>query len=125
MVWYPTVDDAIEVNKLALEESKDKHPHRLRRSRESLQGVVDRVKEDEWHGLTYQAARFMRDILTLHAFDNANHRTAYTTAYIFLKENGVNVRTVPVGVAESFTMSLPAKTIQEVEAWILENMVKL
>lgn len=124
MVWYPTVDDIIEVNKLALEESQDKHPHRLRRSRESLQSTIDRVKEEEGRGLTYQAGRFMKDVLGLHAFDNANHRTAYELARIFLKKNGIKAIKVPVEIAEPFTKSLAAKTIQEVEAWILECMVE-
>ncbi len=124
MVWYPTPDDIIEINKLALEESKDKHPHRLRATRQGLQSLIGHVRKDELFGLTYQAARFMKDILTYHAFDNANHRTAYNTAYIFLKKNGVKVRKVGLEVAEPFVRRLPEKPVQEVQAWILEYMVE-
>ncbi len=124
MVWYPLVDDIIEINKLALEESQDKHPHRLKSTHQGLQSLIDRIKKNEDCGLTYQAAQLMKDLLARHAFDNANHRTAYETARIFLRRNGVKVRTVQVEVAVPFVKSLPQKTIREVQAWILEYMVE-
>jgi prophage maintenance system killer protein len=123
MVWYPTPDDIILLDRLALRESRDKHPFKLLGTREGLQSMIDRIKEVERMGLSFQAARFMKDILLLHAFDGGNHRTAYMTAYNFLKMNGMEIRVVKRTIAEPFVKSLPEKSYEQIQTWILENMV--
>ena len=123
MVWYPTPDDIILLDKLTLGESRDKHPFKLLSTREGLQSMVDTIKEVEGMGLSFQAARFMKDVLLLHAFDGGNHRTAYMAAYNFLKVNDMKVRVVEWTIAERFVKSVPEKSYEQIRTWILENMV--
>ncbi|MGA3297399.1 MAG: Fic family protein [Candidatus Bathyarchaeia archaeon] len=123
MVWYPTPEDIILLNRLALEESLDKHPVKLLGRRDGLQSMIEKIKRAERKGLTFQAARFMKDILLLHAFDGGNHRTAYITAYNFLKMNDKKVRVVKKTIAEPFVKSIPEKSYEQLQEWIVENLV--
>jgi hypothetical protein len=66
MVFYPTVTEIIEANKIALAMTKDKHPHKLRGSAQGIQSLIDDVKKSEDKGLTYQAARFMKEVVQKH-----------------------------------------------------------
>jgi prophage maintenance system killer protein len=123
MVWYPTPDDIILLDKLTLQESRDKHPFKLLGTAEGLQSMIDRIKSIEGMGLSFQAARFMKEVLLLHAFDGGNHRTAYMTAYTFLKMNDMKVRAVERKFSEPFVKSLPEKSYEQIQTWILENMI--
>jgi prophage maintenance system killer protein len=95
MVWYPSVDDIICANEIALDLTSDKHPSRLRRSRDSIQVLIDRVISEEAKGLNYQAALLLWGLADLHAFDGGNHRTAYVSAKTFLFKNGKRLRAYP------------------------------
>ena len=123
MVWYPTVDIIVNANKVAVR--KDKHPHKLIRSVESIQSLIDSIKESESMDLTYQAARFMKELVYLHAFDGGNHRTAYSITILFLTQNEMQVRTVSPSIAYAFAKMIGTKSIGEVQAWILGNMIVL
>ena len=122
MVWYPTIEDVIKANKRAVR--KDRHLHKVIRSTKAIQSLIDSIKESELMGLTYQAARLMRELVLLHAFDGGNHRTAYSMANLFLIENGIRVRTVPSLISYPFTKGIASKNVVEIEAWILENMIE-
>lgn len=122
MVWYPSVADIVSANKKAV--SKDKHRHKLLRSTEAIQGLVDRIKLSEQMGLTFQAARFMKELVLLHAFDGGNHRTAYSITNLFLIENGITVSTVPSSISYPFVKAIAGRNIGEVQAWIIKNMVE-
>jgi prophage maintenance system killer protein len=104
---------------------KDKHADRLHRSAKAIQSLVEDIKASESLGLTYQAARFLKELLHLHAFDGGNHRTAYTITNLFLIQNGIRVRTVPPTISYKFVRGIQAKGVNEVQAWMLENMVEL
>jgi len=65
MVWYPSVEDVIKANKTVVR--NEKHPHRLRRSVEAIQSLINSIKKSESMGLTYQAGRFMKELTILHA----------------------------------------------------------
>jgi prophage maintenance system killer protein len=122
MVLYPTVDDIIKANKRAVR--KDKHSHKLLRSVAAIQSLIDSIKNSASMGLTYQAARFMKEIVTpLHAFDGGNHRTAYSIANLFLIENGMSVRFVPETVSYAFAKAIGSKDVREVQEWIEQYMV--
>lgn len=123
MVWYPSVEVIIKANKTAVR--SDKHRHKLLRSTRAIQSPVSSIKESESMGLTYQAARFMKELLHLHAFDGGNHRTAYSIATLFLIENGVRIRTVPSSISYPFAKAIDLKTVSEIQTWITENMVEL
>jgi len=56
MVWYPSVDDVIDMNIDALDLSGDKHPHKMLGSASGIQALLDNVKTKENDGLSYQAA---------------------------------------------------------------------
>jgi prophage maintenance system killer protein len=121
MVWYPTVDDVISANKIIVR--KEKHAHRLRRSTKAIQSLIDDIKTRESLGLTYLAARFLKELVHLHAFDGGNHRTAYAITNLFLIQNGIRVRTVPPAISYKFVRTIQAKDVNEVQAWMLENIV--
>jgi prophage maintenance system killer protein len=123
MVWYPSVDDIIDTNKVALIKGNDRHPHRLRGTRQAIQSVIRRVIAAESRGLPYQTALLMKEILQLHVFDGGNHRTAYNTAELFLTRNGVSVKDVPAPLAYEHIKAVPEKALEEIEAWIVANML--
>jgi death-on-curing family protein len=121
MVWYPSVGDIIKANQKAVR--KDKHLHKLLRSADSIQAMIDSIRESVQMELTYQAARFMKDIVMLHAFDGGNHRTGYAIAILFLIENGVAVHFVSETVSYPFTQSIGAMNLKDIQEWIERYMV--
>jgi len=121
MVWYPTAEDVVKANKRVVR--NDKHPHKLLRSVPAIQSLIVSIMESESMGLTYQVARFMKEFVYLHPFDGGNHRTAYTVATLFLIENEIAVRSVPVTVSYTFVRDLPKKSIKEIQEWIQEHMI--
>lgn len=121
MVWYPTAEDVVKANKRVVR--NDKHPHKLLRSVPAIQSLIVSIMDSESMGLTYQAARFMKEFAFLHPFDGGNHRTAYTVATLFLIENEIAVRSVPVTVSYTFVEDLPKRSIKEVQEWIQEHMI--
>jgi hypothetical protein len=62
MVWYPSIDDVIDMNINALDLSGDKHPHKILGSHERIQAIIDKVKSEESKGLAYQAALLMKEL---------------------------------------------------------------
>jgi prophage maintenance system killer protein len=94
------------------------------RSTKAIQSLIDDVKKSESMGFTYQAARFMKEFVLLHAFDGGNHRTAYSMANLFLIENDVPVRTVHSSISIPFTKGITSKNVVEIQAWIIENMIE-
>jgi death-on-curing family protein len=120
MVWYPSVEDVIKANKKVVRKSK--HAHKMLRSANAIQSLIDSVKESAWMGMTYQAARFMKDIVALHAFDGGNHRTGYSIAILFLMQNGVVVHFVSETIAYPFTQAIGSKNLREVQDWIERYM---
>jgi prophage maintenance system killer protein len=122
MVWYPTIEDVIKANKRAVR--KDRHPHKIIRSVRAIQSLIGNIMESESGGLTLQAARFMVELILLHAFDGGNHRTAYSIANLFLVKNGIKIRTVPSSISYPFIKQIANKNVVEIQAWILENMIE-
>ena len=91
-VWYLVVEDVIDANITVLDVGGDKHLHRLLLRPEAIQTVIDRMITVETKGLAYQAAWLMKEFVRLHAFDEANHRTAYLVVKMFLRRNGKRLR---------------------------------
>lgn len=118
LVSYPSVDDVVYSNFIALSFGDDKHPHRLRRSRESIQAVLDQVARAESKGLTYQAAMLIKELAELHAFDGGNHRTAFVVTALFLKQNGRRMRIERFWDAYAFIKDLETKSIEQIQEWI-------
>ena len=123
MVWYPSTDDIVDTNKMILLKGHDKHPHRLRGTRQGIQSLINRVMAAESRGLSYQTALLMKEILRMHVFDGGNHRTAYDTAELFLTQNGISVKDVPAPLAYEHIRAVPEKTVEEIETWIVANML--
>lgn len=124
MVWYPTVEDIVDSNKIALRLTLDKHPHKLRGSLDGLQHKIDEIKNSEAIGLTYQAARLLKEITVMHAFDGANHRTAYLVSLFFLTQNGIRLKAEQAQAVDEFMTSIGSKEIGEVQAWIEQFIVQ-
>jgi death-on-curing family protein len=117
-VWYPSVEDIIDANITVLDVGSNKHPHRLLLRPEAIQSVIDHTIEVERKGLAYQAAWLMKELVELHAFDGANHRTAYLVAKIFLRRNGRTFRVARLDDAYLFISQLETKTIEQIQEWI-------
>lgn len=117
-MWYPSVEDVVYSNFTALSLGGDKHPHRLRRSRDSIQVVLDRVKETEGQGITYQAAMLLKEIVGLHAFASGNHRAAFVVACLFLMRNGRRMRIERFGDAYAFIRDVETKNLTQIQEWI-------
>ena len=117
-IWYPSVEDIIDANITVLDVGADKHPHRLLLRSEVIQNVLDRMIRIESKGLAYQAAWLMKELVKLHAFDGANHRTAYLAAKMFLRRNGKRFRIARLDAACLFISRLETKTLEQVQDWI-------
>jgi prophage maintenance system killer protein len=118
LVWYPSVDDVIDMNINALELSRDKHPHKMLGSVERIQAILERIREVEGNGLTHQAALIMKEFANAQIFAGANHRTAYGLAKMFLRRNGKRLRVDDFKNAYPFIKNVGAKNIQEIQEWI-------
>jgi death-on-curing family protein len=123
MVFYPTAIEIIEANKIALALTKDKRPHKLRGSALGIQSLIDDIKKSENEGLTYQAARFMRDLVRMHPFDGAQHRTSYLVTLLFLTRNGMRLKNEQPKEVDEFMKDIGAKEIEEIQGWIQQYMV--
>ena len=51
---YPTVNDIIESNKVALREGRDRHPHKLVVTKKGLESIIKDAQNREKKGLEYQ-----------------------------------------------------------------------
>lgn len=118
MVWYPSVDDLIDINIMCLDLTRDKHPYKLRGSRKGLQSLLQAMVLEEARGLAYQAAFLMRKIAQIQFFDGANHRTGYVAAKMFLRRNGKRFSVEQWQAAFSFINNIETKTLEDIQKWI-------
>jgi prophage maintenance system killer protein len=118
MVWYPSVDDVIDMNINALDLSGDKHAHKMLGSKERIQAILDSIKAEESKGLAYQAAALMKAFADAQIFAGANHRTGYGLAKMFLMRNGKRLRVNDFKNAYPFIKSIGTKDIDEIQEWI-------
>ena len=123
MIFYPTASEVIEANKIALALTKDKHSHKLRGSAQGIQRLIDDIKKLEDRGLTYQAARFMKELVQMHPFDGANHRTSYLVTLLFLTRNGKKLKNEEPEKVDEFMKDVGAKELEEIQRWIQQYMV--
>lgn len=77
------MEDVIDANIIVLDVGGEEHPHRPLLRPEAIQTVIDRMIKVETKGLAYQAAWLMKELVKLHAFDGASHRTAHLVAKTF------------------------------------------
>jgi len=118
MVWYPSVDDVVCLNILVLDMTGDRHPHRLLGSREGIKAIVEKAKQQDGKGLTYQAAVLLKELAGHHPFAGGNHRTAYVVAKSFLLRNGGRLRVGDWKRAYPFIKDVESRTIEEIRRWI-------
>ncbi len=118
MVWYPSVDDVIDMNINALDLSGDKHPHKMLGSKERIQAIIDHVKAEEEKGLAHQAAYLMKTFAHAQIFAGANHRTGYGLAKMFLRRNGKRLRVNDFKNVYPFIKNIGIKDIAEIQEWV-------
>ncbi len=118
MVWYPTVDDIVCLNILALDMSRDPHPHKLIGSTQGIKVKIEQAIQREHMGLVHQAAFLIRELAGLHVFAGGNHRTAYAVGKSFLIRNGRRLRAVSWEAAYPFIKNVELRTVAEIEEWI-------
>ncbi len=118
MVWYPTVNDLVFTNIMCLDLTADRHPHKLIGSVEGLQAIVDEVRAHEANGPIHQSAILMQRLVKYHPFEGGNHRTAYTVAKLFLKQNGRRFHVDRFETAYPFIKGITSKTLDEIQRWI-------
>jgi death-on-curing family protein len=118
MVWYPSVDDVVDVNVGVVDATRNKHPHGLLVSPLAIESVLERVRRVESEGTIRQAAQLMRELVVLHPFAGANHRTAYIVVKLFLRRNGRRPRIARLEGAYAFIGDLETKTVEEIEEWL-------
>ncbi len=85
---YPTVDDIIDANKLALELHKDTRAEHfeLIKTELAIYNMIVRIKRS--HGdVIKKASRFLKEINKGHFFGSANKRTSTIVAFSFIWEN--------------------------------------
>ena len=118
MVWYPEVEDVVCVNIEVLDLTNDRHPHKLLGSRRGIQTIIDKVKNKEESGLTWQAAILMKELARLHLFAGANHRTADVVAKMFLIRNGRRLRVDSFEDAYPFIKNVEGRNVDEIQRWV-------
>jgi prophage maintenance system killer protein len=124
MGYYPSASEVIEANKIALNMTRDKHPYKLRGSLKGIQHLIDDIGKEESKGLTYQAARFLKELVNYHAFDGGNHRTSYLVTLLFLTRNGQVLRSQQPTAEDEFLKDVQARPIEQVQEWIQHYMIK-
>ncbi len=117
-VWYPSVEDAIRMNILALQYSGDKHPHKLLSSPDRVQAILNHIKLAEAKGLSYQAALMMKEFVRAHPFAGANHRTAFGVASTLLSRNGHQLSVSDFGAAYPFIRNIESRSLSSIQEWI-------
>jgi prophage maintenance system killer protein len=118
MVWYPSVDDLIDINIMCLDLTGDKHPHKLRGTRKGLQSLIQAVAREEPRGLVFQAAFLLQKMVQMQFFDGANHRTGYVAAKMFLRRNGKRFRVGQWEIAYPFIRNIEAETTEDIQRWV-------
>lgn len=118
MVWYPSVDDVVDVNVGIIDATRDKHPHKLLLLPLAIESVLGRVRQIESRGIMRQAAVLMKELVGLHPFAGGNHRTAYIVAKLFLRRNGQRPRVARLEDAYAFIGEIERKRVEEVEEWL-------
>lgn len=121
MVWYPSIEDVVHANIAGLSFGGDRHPHELLRSRTAIQVVIERTRELESRGITFQAAFLMKELVRLHAFAGGNHRAAFLVALFFLRQNGRRLRVEDFKQAHSFISEIECRNIEEIQEWIMNG----
>ncbi len=118
MVWYPSVDDVIDMNINALDLSGDKHPYKMLGSEKRIQAILDSVMEEESKGLSYQSALIMKAFASAQIFAGANHRTGYGLGKMFLRRNGRPLKISDFQNAYPFIKNIGTKNTDEIQEWI-------
>jgi|SRR5208282_3224464 len=124
MVWYPSVDDAIDMNINALDLTGDKHPHKMLGTKERIEAFFNKVKAEESKGVFYQAALMMKEFANGQVFAGANHRTGYGLAKMFLRRNDRKFRVNDFNAAYPFIRDIGNKGIDEIKEWIEHGTTK-
>ncbi|MGA3298069.1 MAG: hypothetical protein ABSD41_11540 [Candidatus Bathyarchaeia archaeon] len=118
MVWYPSVDDVIDMNINALDLSGDKHPHKMLGSLKRIEAILGKVKSEEEMGMIHQAAVLLKEFADAQIFAGGNHRTGYGIAKMFLRRNGRRLRVNDYKNAYPFIKNIGDKSIDEIQKWI-------
>ena len=118
MVWYPSVDDVVDVNIGVIDAARDKHPHKLLLLPLAIESVLGRVRQIESQGIMCQAAVLMKALVGLHPFAGGNHRTAYIVVKLFLRRNGRRPRIARLEDAYAFIGDIRKKRVEEIEEWL-------
>ena len=88
-----------------------------------LKFLIEEIKKSEDKGLTYQAARFLKEITVRHWFDGANHRTAYLVTLLFLTRNEMTLKNEQPKAVDEFMKEIGAKEVEDVREWIDQHMI--
>ena len=87
-IIYPTVEEVIEANKLALEVHRVKKgdKHELLGAKYQIQELINKVKRKK--GDIYsKSALLLRELTTKHVFASGNRRTAFLVTINFIYKN--------------------------------------
>ncbi|MEX1014997.1 MAG: type II toxin-antitoxin system death-on-curing family toxin [Candidatus Paceibacterota bacterium] len=125
---YLSEEDIIEINSFIIDETGGSHGIR---DLNSISSIVAQPKQKvfskELHNDIYKkAACYTRGVIFNHPFIDGNKRTAMTSAFIFLEDNGF-ISTVKKGGIEKYALEivLKKKNIDSIAAWLKNNTKKI
>ncbi len=115
-VWYPTREDLVGCHEDGLRMAGG-HPsaRRLRRSLSGFDALVEKMKQID--GTYAKAAFLLRETITLHFFEDGNHRAGFLLTMLFLRMNDYP-HEISSDIAVPFLKRIRSYTLKEIEEWL-------
>lgn len=115
MTWYPREDLIVYIH----DEQIRKYGGRMgfHRDPSLLSAILKETRKYE--GDIYQKAAFLlKEIVTAHVFEDGQHRTAFVTVEMFLRQNGETLYYRDYREAQRFLKRVHEHTLGEIAAWL-------
>lgn len=132
-MFYLSKEQIIKINKIQVERFGGNFVPPTNFLKESSLDYLLEIIDSELFGeplypqIHHKAGLYMHSIVCNHVFQDGNKRTGLQAANIFLKANGYSYKnTVNDDILTDFTLSVAAgqKTLEEVQKWFEENIMK-
>jgi len=113
-MWYPDKDFVAWVHEVILERSGGFSG--FERGLDCFDAILTNVKTTR--GLYRKTAVLLREMVTHRIFADANHRTAYELAKVFLEMNGRKTKTTDSTKIFTFIKDILNYETAEIEEWL-------
>ena len=103
---YPTVAEAIEIQRILIDEFGGLHGIR---DRSLLESAIFRAQNGHYAGVIEEAAALMESLAKNHAFIDGNNRISFVLTDIMIESNGYSLNVDPLAAHKFITEALENK----------------